>query len=93
MDAPGLGYGIDLFLGRVGIVVGEGSVGMGGGIGTVSVLGRIWGAAPGVHGGLAALLIAGGGTGIEWAVMVEHWAVCESMREGKGERKTYSRRL
>jgi len=43
------------------------------GVGAVAVLGRIGGAAPGVHGSLAAVLVAGRGTGVKGAVVVEHW--------------------
>ena len=53
------------------------------GVGAIAVLGRIGGAAPGVHGSLAAVLVAGRGTGVKGAVVVEHWG---RMR-GAGDRK------
>jgi len=78
MDAPCLCDSIDLFLGRVWMEVG---------VGVVAVLSRIGGAAPSIHWGLVAVLVAGGSTGVKGAVMMKH---CGWMREAGEEKKGHT---
>jgi hypothetical protein len=74
MDPPGLRDGIHLLLRRIYIVVRERFVSLSRGISTISMSRCIIGAGtPSKHRSLVTLSIAGWGTGVEWAIVVEHY--------------------